>query len=137
MNITLDREVKPGHCDSCKSDFANVRGSLFESGSPIALYLIALHGHTPSRKRAQLALGFLDRSAPGSMPVAVALDVVRIDRQTTYRFVDWTRSPWASETYLGVQLNRNEALANKNKTVLIRLAEHVVNGLPEVQKYLL
>ena len=57
VEITLDRQVVSERCSDCEVDFTVVRGSVYDAGQPFALYLIALHGHSPEGQLAHLALG--------------------------------------------------------------------------------
>ncbi len=133
--LTLDRQVATQHCEACNVDFTVVRGSAFEDKHPLGLYVLALHGHSSQGRLAHLALGVLDRRAPEAAPVAVALEVSATESELRQSVVDWVRSPWASETYLGRMLDRAEALANPLCPVVFHIADHVLRELAEVEAY--
>jgi hypothetical protein len=135
MNITLDRQVATKRCDSCKVTFTTVRGSVFDAGVPFGLYLIALHGHSPRGPMAHLAVAVLPRGAEAA-PVAAAMEVISMPDQIGYSVVNWTDSPWLSETYLGQMLDRDEVLESPLRPLFLHVGEHVVRELPEVRDYL-
>ena len=130
--ITLDRQVVSRRCEQCGVEFVVVRGSVFERGRPIGLYLIGLHGHTAAGRLAHLALALLDESG---MPIAVALDMTATPEDFGYSAVDWSDSPWKGETYLGLMLDRADALASPMKPKVFTVAGRIARDLPEVQHY--
>jgi len=112
-----------------------VRGSVYDAGELIGLYLIGLHGHTPRGRKAHFALAILDGSCNAPPAYAVALNVVATAEQFEYSAIDWAGSPWPHETYLGKMLDRDEALASSHWPTFSHVAEHLVDDLPEVQAY--
>ena len=133
--ISLDRQVVTKRCDACNLDFMVVRGSVFEGGRPFGLYLIALHGHSAEGRLAHLALGMTDHGHPDAPPVAVAIEVLATPTEFRHSLVNWPESPWASEGYLGLMLDRAEALASALKPLAFRVADHVLHDVPEVESY--
>lgn len=133
LQITLDQQTVSRECLDCGGPFTVVRGSVYGGGQPIGLYLIALHGHTPQGRLAHLAVAIAKTSI--RRPIAMALEVVEAPDQVGFRLVDWSRSPWKSESYLGEMLDRNAALHHQNKALVVHVAEHVMKDLPEVQRY--
>lgn len=134
MDITLDRQVLSDHCAGCNVDFVVIRGSVFDGGRPIGLYLIALHGHSPSGQLAHLALAFVNDDG-ASPPSAAALDVLAMPDHVGYSVVDWSDSPWKNDTYLGVMLDREAVLASPIKDAVFHVAGHVTSDIPEVHDY--
>ena len=134
MQITLDRQSVRQTCPSCAVEFPVIRGSVFDSGRPIGLYLIALHGHTDGGRLAHLALAFVNEH--GALPQAAALYVEATSTDFDYTVVDWSESPWQSETYLGVMLGREAVLGGPLKDVIFHVAGHIVSDIPEVREYL-
>ena len=134
MEITLDRQILTRNCQDCAVDFVVVRGSVFDGGHPIGLYLIALHGHSAEGRLAHLALALLDNDL-SEPPRAVAIQVTATPEQFGYSIRDWADSPWKDEAYLGVMLDREAALASPRKATVFHVAGHVVRDLPEVQRY--
>ena len=133
MEITLDRQVVHQTCPSCSSEFLVVRGSVFESGRPIGLYLIALHGHTDGGRLAHLALAFVNEH--GDSPEAAALYVNATSTDFNYTVVDWSESPWKSETYLGTMLDREAVLGGPLKDTIFQVASRIVFDIPEARAY--
>lgn len=133
MDITLDRQLVHQTCSGCASEFAAVRGSVFDSGRPIGLYLIALHGHTQGGKLAHLALAFMNEY--GDSPEAAALCVEATSTDFNYTVVDWSESPWKTETYLGAMLDRHAVLGGPLQDVIFHVAAHVISDVPEVREY--
>jgi hypothetical protein len=135
MRISLDRQVITEHCAECGHDFTTVRGSVYDDGKPIGLYLIALHGHSPDGRLGHLAIALLDSAEQGRHPTAVAIDVIATPDQFGFVAIDWADSPWRKETYLGEMLDREPALASQNWPAFLHVAEHVVEDLPEAKTY--
>ena len=132
-DITLDRQVLRQNCPGCGSDFVVVRGSVFDSRKPIGLYLIGLHGHGPDGRLAHLALAFVVEN--GASPEAAALRVVTTPDHFGYTVIDWSESPWKSETYLGNMLDRDAVLRSALKDQIFHVAGHVTHDIPEVRQY--
>jgi hypothetical protein len=132
-DIALDRQVLRQTCPGCGSEFVVVRGSVFESGRPIGLYLIALHGHTAGGRLAHLALAFVNES--GASPAAAALCVETASDHFAYTVVDWSESPWKTDTYLGSMLDRETVLGSPMKDTIFHVAGHITRDVPEVRQY--
>jgi hypothetical protein len=134
VDITLDRQTVSQSCRACAIDVVVIRGSVYDGGQPIGLYLIALHGHSPSGRLAHLALAFVDPSGSGP-PTAAAIEVTATPEQFGYSLVDWSESPWKHESYLGEMLDRQAALASPLKGTLLHVAGHITRDIPEVRHY--
>ena len=133
MQITFDRQTTERTCPECQSSFRVVRGSVFDGGKPIGLYLLGLHGHSPEGTLAHLAVAML---VPGhDQPHAAAILVTATDDQFQFCFTDWAHSPWAEEYYLGRQLDREAVLSSQLRSKFLHVAEHIVTALPECGDY--
>jgi hypothetical protein len=84
---------------------------------------------------AHLAVAILDESEGEPHPYAVAMYVTVSDDQTGFSLVDWCDSPWRTELYLGEMLDRADALKSRHKQLFFHIAEHVIDELPEVDRY--
>jgi hypothetical protein len=135
VEIRLDKQVITQRCPGCGVDFTAVRGSVYDGGQPLGLYLIALHGHSPQGRLGHLAVAILDSSGKKPRPCAVALDVVARPDQLAFSAVDWASSPWQGETYLGKMLDRQQALASPQRPTFFHIAEHVVRDLAEARAH--
>jgi hypothetical protein len=135
MEISLDRQKVSKHCLECDIDFDVIRGLVYDSNEPIGLYLIALHGHSAKGPMGHLAIALRDPIAPDGPPVAVAMNVIGMEQQYGFELVDWDVSPWRDETYLGVMMDRVDALVSTHRQSFFHIAEHVVDDLPEVRGY--
>ena len=135
MEITLDRQVASQRCPECETDFTVVRGSVYDSGEGVGLYLIALHGHSPRGRLAHLSVAVLDRSGGQPVPLAAAMDVIASPDQFGFALVKWEASPWRGEAYLGQMLSPAEVRASPHRATFFHVAEHVVDELPEVRAY--
>ena len=135
MHITLDRQVIAQECPGCGESFTVLRGSAHGDGEPLGLYLIALHGHSPAGPLGHLAIAVLDRSAVEPRSYAAAMDAQATSDQFGFSLVDWSESPWNDEAYLGEKLNRRDVLSSPEKALFFRIAERVVEDLPEAQAY--
>jgi hypothetical protein len=135
VEITLDKQVVAQRCHECGADFTVVRGSVYDAGEGLGLYLIALHGHSPEGRLGHLALALLDRSELEPVLLAAAMNVIAMPRQIGFVLVDWESSPWRSEKYLGRMLTPVEVRASPHKSMYFHLAQHVIEELPEVRAY--
>ena len=132
-DIALDRQVLRQTCPGCGSEFVVVRGSVFDSRKPVGLYLIALHGHGRGGRLAHLALAFLDEH--DASPAAAAICVEATADHFEYTVIDWSESPWKTETYLGSMLDRDAVLASVLKDQIFHVAGHITHDIPEVRQY--
>jgi hypothetical protein len=135
VEITLDHQVVSQHCPECDADFIVVRGSVYDAGEGVGLYLIALHGHSPQGRIGHLAIALLDRSGGEPVPLAAAMDVMAMPEQLGFSLVEWEASPWRSEAYLGRMLAPAEVRASPHRATFFHMAEHMVEELPEVRSY--
>ena len=74
--------------------------------------------------------------APDATKEAVAVALVGVEDRMGFQLMDWDLSAWQGEHYLGRMLSRQEALASPQKSTFLRIAEHVVRDLPQVEPYL-
>jgi hypothetical protein len=135
MDISLDRQVVNQHCSACATEFVVVRGSIFDGTSPRGLYLLALHGHIGASRLGHLAIALLSDVPGDQSPVAVVMDVIPAPDQFCFSLVNGDESPWASETYLGVMLDRDQALASPRKADFFAVASRIIQDLPEARAY--
>ena len=133
MQLTLDKQTVENECHECETPFRVVRGSVYQSGRRFGLYLLGLHGHSPEGMLAHLAVSV--RTPGHDVPRAAALHVSAASDQFRFCFVDWKQSPWAEETYLGKQLDREDALKSDCRETFLHIAEHLVRDLPEAGEY--
>lgn len=132
-DITLDRQVLRQTCPGCGSEFVVVRGSVFDSDQPIGLYIVALHGHTSGGRLAHLALAFVNGHS--ASPTAATLFIETTADHFNFTVVDWSESPWKSETYLGVMLDRDAVLGSPLRDTIFHVAGHITRDVPEVRQY--
>lgn len=138
MQITLDRQVLQQPCGSCAVSFTAVRGSVFDAGKPVGLYLVALHGHSTKGRLAHLAIALVNAQGVDAVrppSSAAAMDVVATEEQFEVSVVDWKDSPWKGEAYLGQMLDRTSVLSNDRKAVFFHVADHILEDVPEVAAY--
>lgn len=135
MEISLDQHLNEQVCPGCGVTFTVVRGSAYGDGEPIGLYLVALHGHSPSGQLGHLAVAIIDQSSSEPKPIAVAMDVIWSPDRFGFSLVDWSQSPWKDELYFGRMLDRQSALGNIHRGLFLQIAEHVISDLPEVETY--
>jgi hypothetical protein len=136
LHITLDKQVVSDYCPECDEDFNVVRGSAYDEGKPYALYLIALHGHSPAGQLAHLAIALLTRSGDSKYAVAAAMQVACTSDQFQFSLVDWEYSPWQHEEYLGEMLSASEVRCSPHGADFFHIADHIVDEIPEVREYL-
>jgi hypothetical protein len=135
LEITLDKQVLSQRCPECETDFTVVRGSVYDGGQGVGLYLIALHGHSRQGRLGHLAIALLERSGGQPVPLAAAMNVIAVPEQFGFSLVEWAASPWRGEAYLGRMLAPAEVRSSPHRPTFFHIAEHVVEELPEVRAY--
>lgn len=136
MQITLDKQFGTQRCDECNIDFNVVRGSVYDGGEPVGLYMIALHGHSPRGRLGILAVSlFLEKVGEASVPIAAAIQVVAAPRQLEFSLVEWSDSPWHGHAYLGEMLAPDEVRNHDFRPNFFHVADHAVTDLEEVRGY--
>jgi len=136
MDLSIDRQPVSLTCPACDAEFLVVRGSVFDAGQPVGLYLIALHGHSPGGPVAHLAVALRNPEDEDAVPVAVAMDVVPASGEFGFYLVDWRDSTWQTESYLGDRIDRAEALEHPRSEDFLRVAGTIAKSLEEVGEYL-
>jgi hypothetical protein len=135
LEIHLDKQIIFDHCQECSVQYMVVRGSIFDSGKGIGLYLIALHGHSSQTKLAHLAIALIDRGSTEANADAVAMDVVPTSMEIGFSLVNWEISPWRRETYLGRMLSPDQVRESPRRDDFFHVASHVVQDAKEVADY--
>jgi hypothetical protein len=135
MEVMLQRQVARRRCDVCAVDFTVVRGPVFGDGTPLGLYLVGLHGHSPEGRIAHLVMAVVDPNQLEPEPVATALEIRSTSSHFSFSVVDPGASPLSGEPFLGQVLTREEMLHCPKNDLFFHIAEHVVNDLPEVCDY--
>jgi hypothetical protein len=112
-----------------------VRGSVYEDGNGVGLYMIALHGHSSDGKLAHLAIALKDRNSQEDEPCASAMDVISSSAEIGFMLVDWKISPWRKQAYLGRMLSPEEVRKSSERDTFFHAASHVVTDVDEVVVY--
>ena len=133
--ISVERHVGAQRCEKCGAEFVVVSGAIRENDHPLGSYIVGLHGRPCEQWKAQFALALLDRRAPESSPIAVALEVSGTSRELQMTVVEWTESEWAGESYLGRMLGQAEVLHNPLRPLLLDMADRVLQAVPEARAY--
>ena len=137
MNINLDKQVVSKMCDDCGVDFTVVRGSIYDTGEPVGLYLVALHGHNAEGKpTAHIAISILEKGLIRKKPRSIALVAFGNESEIGFEVINWKDSPWQYESYLGKMINRTEALKSKQIDKYFHFAEHIAMELNEVHEFI-
>lgn len=133
--ISLDHQIVQKACDHCKQVFTVSRGSVYEDGEPIAIYLAALHA-CYSSKAVHLVIAMRRGYRELTENTAVALRVRPAETEFQTIIMEPNQSPWQSETYLGKILTREQALASPLIELVFHIADYIVMEIPEVNEYL-
>lgn len=136
MDLSMDHQSLTLTCPDCDTEFLVLRGSVYDAAEPVGLYLVALHGHSPGGPVAHLAIGLLDPADQAKDPTAIAMDVVSASGDFGFFVVDWRDSPWQTESYLGEQIDRNEAIEHPRREDYLEVAGYVAKTLPAMSEYL-
>jgi len=132
--MTFDRQAYSDVCDHCRESFQVVRGSVFDDGNGIALYLAAMHGC--DARRVDLAIAIREGYAGSKETLATFMKVrPRVD-EVQMTVVDPTNSCWTTEDYLGRSLTRDEALTSPLIDSFFHIADQLVAEIPELRAYL-
>jgi hypothetical protein len=107
--LTIDLQLTTDTCQHCGRVYQVSRGSVYENGSPFALYIAGMHG---CEGDPVVALAIAIASPEGETPSAVTLQVRPSDTQIEMQIVAPDSSPWQSHSYLGHMLTRDEVLSS-------------------------
>jgi hypothetical protein len=131
--FTIDRQAATDTCRHCGKVYSVSRGSVYDDGSPFALYIAGMHG---CQGDPVVALAVAVKTSAGETPSAITLQVQPSETEFQMRIVAPDNSPWKSHTYLGRMLTREEALASPLRETFFRIADIVVTENPEVNSFL-
>jgi hypothetical protein len=134
--ITLDQQVIQRACEHCKQPFIVGRGSVYEDGKPISIYLAAMHDCNKNNT-VHLAIAICKHHEGLGENTAVTLRANPSDTEFEMTLINPNESPWAAETYLGKMLDRQQALASPLLAAFFEIADHIVMEIPAVNEYLI
>lgn len=132
--MTLDHQDYFDVCDHCQQSFQVIRGSVFDEGEGIALYLAAVHGCSSSL--VDLAIAIREGYADAEETCAIFIKARPNAEQIEMTVVDPKDSFWRTEDYLGRLLTRNEALGSPLIKPFFHIADHIVTEIAELRNYL-
>ena|SRR5437660_6448373 len=132
--MTFDRQAYFDVCDHCRESFQVVRGSVFDDGNGIALYLAAMHGC--DARVVDLAIAIREGYSGNKETSAIFMKVRPRADEVQMTVVDSTNSGWRTEDYLGRSLTRDEALTSPLRDSFFHIADHLVAEIPELRAYL-
>jgi hypothetical protein len=135
MTLSLDQQTVRQYCAHCGQEFDVSRGSAFEDGEPIALYLAGLHTcHGPPIAHVAIAIrpGYKDNERTE----AIVLQMWTTEDSFAMQVTDATESPWSAERYLGHLLDRADALKSPLLATVFHIAGHVARDNVIVASYL-
>jgi hypothetical protein len=124
--LTLDYQAATQRCEHCAKDYPVSRGSIYESGKPVAIYLAGLHRCT-SGGSAVLAIGVAPED-PHGKPESFSIQVWLVNDQYQMTLLDPEKSPWRTHAYLGPMMTRAQALSSPRKTFYFDLADCIVGS---------
>ena|SRR5688572_7627238 len=133
--LSLDQQTVRQHCAHCGQEFDVCRGSAYEDGEPVALYLAGLHACSgPPIAHVAIAIrpGYRDNQQPEAILLRMWTTAASISMSVT----NAAESPWSGERYLGHLLDRAEALESAFLETVFRIAGHVARDNPTVATYL-
>jgi hypothetical protein len=133
--ITIDYQLVQQRCAHCGSTFNVTRGSVYEAGEGVAIYLAALHA-CQGGKLAHVAIALRPGYQGAQDRRAIALKVWPTATEFQMAVVDAHESPWQNEVYLDHLMDREEALASPLLDTLFHIVNHVVAENPKLSGYL-
>jgi len=107
--LRLDQQTVRQRCSHCGQEFSVSRGSAYEDGDGIALYLSGLHACN-GPPVAHLAIAIRPGYRDNARPEAILLQMWSTEDSVAMQVTDAAESPWSGEAYLGHLLDRDEAL---------------------------
>ena len=131
--ITLDHQDVSDTCAHCASPYPVTRGSLYDDGRPVGLYVIGMHGCRAERLVAMAVAVHPDGEGE---PTAVHLQVWATPTEFRMTFIDPAESPWHGHHYLGRMLRPAEARSHPQRDRFLHLVNHVLRENPAVARYL-
>jgi hypothetical protein len=134
--ISLDYQMVSQTCDCCGKRFNVSRGSLYEDGDGIGIYLAAMHS-CHSEKTVRLAITLREEYMMLPEVCCVAMDVWPTETKLQMLVTDAKESPWGNESYLGRMMDREESLNSPLTETFFHLADHVVVENPAIAAYLM
>jgi len=133
--LRLDQQTVRQQCVHCGQEFDVSRGSVYEDGEGIALYLAGLH--TCDRPPvAHVAIAIRPGYRDNERPEAILLQMWTTEDSIAMHVTDAAESPWSGEQYLGRLLDRVEALDSPLLETVFHIAGHVARDNATVAAYL-
>jgi hypothetical protein len=133
--ITFDYQVISQTCECCQKEFDVSRGSVYDGGQGIGIYIAALHACHPD-KIVHLAIALRQGNGTSRDAYSWAIRVWPTETEIQMSVVDAAESPWQNETYLGRMMDRQEALSNPLLDIVFHIADHIVTENPVISTYL-
>ena len=133
--LSLDQQIVRQRCSHCGQEFTVSRGSAYEDGDGIALYLAGLHA-CDGPPVAHLAIAMRPGYRDKVRPEAILLQMWATEDDVSMQVTNAAESPWSGEEYLGHLLDREEALASPLLETVFRIAGHVARDNTTVSVYL-
>ncbi|HMC21248.1 MAG TPA: hypothetical protein VKL19_05345 [Thermoanaerobaculia bacterium] len=131
--LTLDYQEATQRCEHCAKDYPVSRGSIYESGKPVAIYLAGLHPCS-SGGSAIFAVGVAPEDPRGKAQ-SFSIQVWLVNDQYQMSLLDPEKSPWRTHGYLGPMMTRAQALASPRKAFYFELADCIVGSNPQVIEF--
>jgi len=132
--LLIDFQDVSNKCEHCGADFVVTRGSVYRDGVGVSIYLAALH-QCDNGEVVHLAIAVQQGKEGFDETCAVALQLRCNDVELGFSVVDWDRSPWKDEAYLGRQISRDDLLMSDKRDTFFHIADHIVIQNPTIKKY--
>ena len=133
--LSLDQQIVAQRCTHCGREFVVSRGSAYEDGEGVALYLAGLHA-CDGPPLVHLAVAVRPGYRGNSRPEAVMLQMWTTEDSVAMRVTDVAASPWSGEVYLGHLLDRDEALGSPFLETAFQIAGRLAEDNTAVATYL-
>ncbi len=133
--LTIDYQDVREKCAHCEADYTVSRGSVYDDGEGVSIYLAALHECQGGRV-AHLAIAVREGYETVTETCAVVLQVRNGGEQFEMSLMDPQYSPWNGLDYLGLIMTRLEVLESVHKELFFHIADHIVVENPTINSYL-
>ena len=110
------------------------RGAVYDDSLGFGLYLAALHA-CHSNRVAHLVVAVHEGYQTFRETCAVAMQITATATDFQMFVVNAEDSPWASESYHGRIMDREEALESPLIQIFFRFADQVVDDNPKIREY--
>lgn len=133
--LTIYHQDVKQSCDDCDETFDVSRGSVYDDGEGIGIYIAGMH-QCGSGTMVHLAIAIRKAYEDLAETCAVSLHVWPTESDFEMSVIEPQFSPWKNESNLGRMLEREEALGLAQIETFFHIADHITLKNPKINDYL-